>query len=221
MKRGAITKIRAPRGVRYQAVPARDLVSHLAAEHAAQLRYAQDALSSLVGPTTAPPAWQLEGTDEVLTAVRAVLLNATQQLVIALWPDEAGRLAQPLRVAHDRGIEITTLCMAACEMECGGCLGRLYRCRAGALRNRRSLIAVADNREAVIADFYDAGASAVRTQRPLVSALATSYVLQSILLGSFLTDTTPTVLDQLASVKSEDVLLDRLRFEHANARGAS
>lgn len=213
LERGALTKIKAPRGARYQAVPVPDLMSRIAAEHEAHRRAAESLLLSLGGPPTTPPAWQLEGNDEVLAAIRSVLLGASEQLVVALWPTEAGQLAPALFAAQTRGVEITTLCMAACDTECGGCVGRLYRCRAGALRDRRSLIVVADNREAVIADFHQATVSAVRTQRPLVSALASSYILQSILLGSFLTDTTPTVLDQLASVKSEDVLLDRLRFD--------
>lgn len=139
LERGALTKIKAPRGARYQAVPVPDLMSRIAAEHEAHRRAAESLLLSLGGPPTTPPAWQLEGNDEVLAAIKSVILGASEQLVVALWPTEAGQLAPALFAAQTRGVEITTLCMAACDTECGGCVGRLYRCRAGPLRDRRPL----------------------------------------------------------------------------------
>jgi hypothetical protein len=215
IERRAISKIQAPDGLHYQAVPIDELVAPLAKQHAADLARAADLLTGLPEIPAMPPAWQLEGRAETLAAANAVVQGAQRQLIVAVWPDEAKDLAPELAAAQLRGIDITTLCMAACAQECGGCPGRLYRCRAGALRDRRTLLIVADNREVVIADLHGQAVSAIRTQRSLVAALAGSFILQSILIGAILTDTAPTVLDQLARVHSEDILLDRARVQYA------
>jgi predicted transcriptional regulator len=219
LERQAVCKVQSLRGAQYQAVPVERLSHQLAEECATDLRQATNLLHSLSAPSHIPLAWQIDTRVDAVDAAKALIVRAEKQLVIALWPNEAKEIAAELMAAKKSGVNMTTLCMAACAQECGGCPEPLYRCRAGALRDRRSLIVVADNREVLIADLDDCETSAIRTQRPLVVALASSYVLQSILIGSILDDTAPTVLDELDRVVSEDILLERARIQYAGNGG--
>ena len=91
--------------------------------------------------------------------------------------------------AEERGVGITTLCLAACPQECGRCRGQIHRFHISPEDTGRSLVVAADSRE-MLAGEITAGdtAHAVRTTQQMLVELAGWYVRNSVALATLVTD---------------------------------
>jgi DNA-binding MarR family transcriptional regulator len=186
--KGAVTRLDRPDGTAYAAVAPRELFARLRGEYE---RLAESVTQELEARTVASertPVWNLEGYAALLDHAHATVWQARESLVMALWPAEAGRLAAVMSRAEDEGVAITTLCLAACESECGGCRGKLYRYRVRPDDGARTLIALADGREVVAGRIDGDDTTAVRTaQRPVVD-LADRAIRNAIALAAVVRD---------------------------------
>jgi hypothetical protein len=188
-ERGAVIRFDTPEGVRYTPLPAEELIQRLHSQYQATLATAQQALNEINRPAEYEYIGNIRGYSGLLENAQA-LLDATQErLLLALWPQEAVSLAEPLAQAEARGVEITTLCLAACPQECGGCRGQVYRYRVAPERDRRWLVVLPDGAE-VLAGEVGPGevALAVRTRQRLLIELATWYIHHSIAIAAILSD---------------------------------
>ena len=177
-------------------------------------------------PADRPLLLNVEGRAALLEQVRAAVAAAQTSLLCAVWPNEAAELAPAFTAAEARGVAVTTLCLAACTAECGGCRGKLYRYRTNDERAARTLIAVADNRLVVAGQVDGDGAYAVRTVQPLVVELASTYVRNAIALAALVNDvgsrldelTTPdtrALLEALGPGKTDMIFPGETRGSHA------
>jgi hypothetical protein len=133
--------------------------------------------------------WNVQGYANLLAQARTLIDGAGAQLLLALWPDEAFSLADELGQAEMRGVEITTLCLAACPQECGGCRGRVYRYKVIEMQNARWLMLVPDGAEVLISEIPAGGeTSVVRTRQRLLIAMTTWFIWHSIALAALLLD---------------------------------
>lgn len=188
VERGAAQRIDAHENTRYTATPVDELVASLRREQHRLFEAAQDQLPRQAGPTGDIPVYALRNVTRVHAAARRTIDSARHTLFIAVQPQEARLLAAELRNADERGVRITTLCMEACEMECGGCRGDIHRCELAPPTGNRWLIVAADDDSTVAAEFQgQEGAPdsvhAIETRQPLIVQLATSYVRQSAALS--------------------------------------
>jgi hypothetical protein len=134
---------------------------------------------------------------------------------VAIWPDEARLLAEPLAQAAARGVEIVTLCPTACVDECGGCRGQIYRYRVMSERQTRWLILVADDAVLLAGEIgADNDALAVHTQQQLLVSLVSWYIRHSIALAAVVSD-----LDSQLERLLEPETLATLRSVGPAARG--
>lgn len=181
---GSARCVDTPDGPRYVATPATELLESMQRDQRDLFAAARASLPR--GPAHAErvPVYALQTVAQVRAAARALIAGARDTLLIAVQPLEAALLAPDVRVAEERGVAITTLCLEACETECGGCRGTIHRCACAATRNSRWLVAVADDAAALVADFEGAeGVRAVETRQPLLVYLAAAYVRQSAALA--------------------------------------
>jgi hypothetical protein len=138
--------------------------------------------------------WNAQGHENLLAQARTLIDGATAQLLVALWPEEAAPLAKHFAQAEERGVEITTLCLAACPQECGGCRGRVYRYKVVALPAARWLVLVPDGVEVLMGEIVhgvEAPAvetSVVRTRQPFLIAMSSWFIWHSIALAALLMD---------------------------------
>ena len=153
----------------------------------ATLAAAQHALQESARPLARAYVWNVQGHSDLLAHARALIDGAHAQLLLAIWPDEALSLATELAQAETRGIEITTLCLAACLQECGGCRGRVYRYKVVETLDARWLMLVSDGEEVLIGE-VTAGSetSVVRTRQRLLIAMTTWFIWHSIALAALL-----------------------------------
>lgn len=187
--RGAVVRLDTPTGVRYAPVPPSELTRRLGSNFQQALDSAKLSLEEITTPAEHEYVWNARGYAVLLDHARA-LLDATQnRLLVAVWPEESRALADSLAAAEARGVEITTLCMAACTKECGNCRERLFRYKVAPGRPKRWLVLVADDSELLTGEIGSGEeAQTVRTRQRLLVDLAGWYIRHSIALAAVLND---------------------------------
>lgn len=198
---GAASRVETESGVGYVATAPDLLLRDIEVRRSRHLDTARELFEAL-GREPAPAAVLNLRDGEVIGRARQ-LINATESsLLIALQPREAALLAGQLHQAADRQVEITTLCMEACDPECGGCNGRLHRCQmdpTGAASDADRLVVVSDQRIALVAQISETGADAVLTEHPMVVELAAAFIRQSIALAVLGSELDPSLDELLAA----------------------
>ena len=126
-ERGAVIRAEDGDSTRYLPVAPDELLDAMAHRFKHTLDTAKQSLRAVSRPDTAGYVWHIHGYEHLLAHARAVLKDAKRDLLVATWPDEARALASDFAGAEARAVDITTLCLAACPAECGGCRGRLIR----------------------------------------------------------------------------------------------
>jgi sugar-specific transcriptional regulator TrmB len=184
-ERGAVMRMEMPEGVRYAPVPPAELLKRLSHRFDEVLAAARQALESLAPAPEPEPVWNLSGYAALLDHARALLEGASRALWIALWPPEAEALAMPMARAEERGVRITTLCLAACATACEGCRGQLYRYRIAPAAAARWLLLISDESEVVAGEIHgDGEAHGIRTRQRMLVDLIHDYIRHSIALAA-------------------------------------
>ncbi len=188
-ERGAVVRLEMPSGARYAPVLPAELTQRIASRFEETLSAARQALEELATPPASAYVWNIHGYDALLDHAHT-LIDATQgQLLVAIGRQEAGALAGPLAQAEARGVKVTTLCLDACSVECGGCRGTICRSCAALAAGEHWLVLVADDAEALAGEIDRQGdALAVRTRQQLQVNLASWYIRHSMALTAVLSD---------------------------------
>jgi predicted transcriptional regulator len=188
-ERGAVVRLDAPAGARYAPVPPLEITRRLSSRFQDGLSAAQHALEELTTPDEHVYVWNAQGYPILLEHARALLDATRERLLVATWPQEAQALASYMAHAEARGVEIITLCLNACPVECGGCYGQIYRNLVAPEGRDRWLVLVPDDAEVLAGEI---GASeealAVRTRQRLLVDLISWYIRHSIALAAILND---------------------------------
>jgi hypothetical protein len=138
-----------------------------------------------------------------------LIQSATSELLVALWPDEARALAGDFADAETRQVGVTTLCLAACSQECGGCRGHIFRNKVVDTEGARWLLVIPDQESVLVGEIPSRGeASTVRSRQRLLVNMTTWFIRHSIALAAMLQEIgehlekrlTPSVQTVLASV---------------------
>lgn len=201
VQRGAADGFDTETGTHYRATPWRSLLTQLDQRHQSTLAQTREALAALDPPKPATPVVNLDGEHEILTRARAAVDAARDTLLVAIQPAEAAALADNLKAARERGVDITTLCLEACARECGGCQGHIHRLDMRSPDSGRWLLLVTDRATALLAQSGPDSCRGLTTARPLVIELTSAYIRQSLalaLLGSELAGRFDGLLSQQA-----------------------
>jgi len=188
-ERGAVVRLDMPSGARYTPVAPTELTQRIANRFQGILNATQQALEELATPAAAEYIWNIQGYTALIDHANT-LIDATQErLLVALGRQEARALAEPLARAESRGVIVTTLCLDACPVECGGCRGTICRSCAAVSPAQHWLVLVSDSAEALAGEigFHD-DALAVRTRQQIQVDLASWYIQHSLALTAVLSD---------------------------------
>jgi hypothetical protein len=153
------------------------------------LQAAEGALDDLSSPLESTPIWNVEGYAPLLDHARSLIDATREQLLVAVWPEEARALAAPLAQAEARGVAVITLCLTACPTPCGGCRGPIYSERTAPESSNRWLVLVPDAAEVLAGEIGPREETlAVRTHQGLLVELVSGYIRHSIALATVLHD---------------------------------
>jgi predicted transcriptional regulator len=225
--RGAVARIETPDGARYDPIPPQELLPRLAGRFQSTLDAADQLLKQVASPRELSQVWSLGGYQVMLEHARSLIADAQQQLLLAVWPDEAKGLEDDVAAAVERGVAVRTLCLAGCTEECGACRGHIHRYRMSPEPAARLLVVIPDDAEVLAGEIKPAleGESdeettrAVRTRQGLLVDLTASYIRHSIALAAVLIDAghglgpllSPETREILEMVGQEDGLEGWLR----------
>ena len=188
-ERGAIVRLESESGAKFTPLAPDELLARLTRSTQETLVQARESLMQLPRPAEYDYIGNVRGYPAVIDHARSLIESARQQVLVALWPNEAAALAPEFTSAQDRGVEITTLCLAACTQECGFCRGRVYRYQVTGEQQRRWLTLVPDGREVLTGEIgADGDALAVRTSQHLLVEMASWFIRHSIALAAVISD---------------------------------
>jgi predicted transcriptional regulator len=192
-ERGTVGRMERDNTTLYLPVPPEEFLARLGQRFQATLVTAQQALQELGKLPERAYVWNVQGYANLLAQAQSLIAGSSAQLVLALWPDEAATLADELAQAEMRGVEITTLCLAACPQECGGCRGRVYRYQVVEMYDTRWLLLVPDGEEVLIGEITtgvetSTDVSTVRTRQPLLIAMTSWFIWHSIAVAALLVE---------------------------------
>ena len=180
-KRGAVTRIGVGDGVKYAALPAAEMLARLSSEVDGHISAAQDAFARMGSEPGREYIWNIEGYDAVLARAETIVAGAKERLLIGIWSNESARLAEAVKHAQARGVEVVTLCVQGCAAECGGCQGDVYRYRVAGEGASRWLMIVADDRQVLMGEVAPGGdAHAAHTALSMIVAVAAQYLRNTI-----------------------------------------
>lgn len=182
LQRGAAQRLQHAGGSRYAAVPPTQVLHGIENSQQHALTAARQALAQRPRQRQPAAVFTLRN-DELLAKARQLIDASEKTILIAIQPTEAALLAEPLRAARDRGVTITTLCLEACEHECGGCQGEIHRYQLAPDDDVRWLVLVMDQRTALVGQLCASAIEGVITDQRLVVELATAYIQQSLTLA--------------------------------------
>jgi hypothetical protein len=173
---------------RYSARPPAEFLERLRREHELAFDRARTALAAVKPADSDTTVINVSGYETALQHAGDAVAATREHLLLAVHPPEALALAPVVQAAESRGIDITTLCMSACETECGGCRGKLYRYRVSEVDAARWLLVVADRRRVVASEIDGVDATAIETSQTLIAELAGAYIRNTIGLASVVED---------------------------------
>lgn len=188
-ERGLALRVESDETTRYLPTPPEEFLARVDRDFGQTISAARQVLPALAQVSSQEYVWTTEGYDNLLGHARALINDAHRHLLVALWPAEARALVNDLAAAETRNVEITTLCLAACPQECGGCRGHVYRNRVVDTQDTRWLMVVPDGEEALTGEMPAQGeVSVVRTRQRLLVDMTTWFIRHSIALGALLLD---------------------------------
>lgn len=182
-RRGAVQRFDTDDGTRYVATPSDRLLSQLDQQHKDILNQARQELERVLPAEQSSPVYNLTGIDQLIQRAREEIDATKKELLIAIQPQEAAQLAKQLQNARDRNVRITTLCLEACEKECGGCQGNIHRLPLAPPGSTGWLLLVCDGTTTLIGQRSPALTQGVITSRSLLVELTTAYIRQSLALA--------------------------------------
>jgi hypothetical protein len=154
------------------------------------LEAAQQALCEVHARPAADQVHNFHGYEALIGHFRTLTASAERELLVALSPEESPISSPLLETALDRGVSVTTLCLAGCPHNCGNCMGDLHRYHLLPDRQTRYLLLVQDGQE-TLAGEIDAQnqVQAIRTRQKLIINLVSWHIRNSIALSTILVDT--------------------------------
>lgn len=185
-QKGAVVRLDTPGGTRYGPIPAGELIQRLRGQYMTSLEAANRSLDKISPFNKESYVWNVRGNSAVIEHAMAIIQAAQEQLLIAAWPEEARVLAERLQKKEASGVQVSTLCLAGCPQECGGCFGDVHRDLFGDREHSRRLIIVADKRETLAGEMgSDSEIIAIRTNQKLMVDLSFGFIRNSIALSAF------------------------------------
>jgi DNA-binding MarR family transcriptional regulator len=205
-ERGAVVRLETPEGARYAPVSPTELTQRVGSRFQETLHDARDLLEKIATPAEHEYVWNARGYSALQEHAAACVEATQKRLLVAVWPEEAQALADNMARAEARGVEITTLCLAACAAECGGCRGRIHRYCVAPEKRARWLVLVSDEVELLAGGIdRDEEALTVSTRQRVLVELAAWYIRHSIALAALLNDLGDR-LEHLINAKTKSVL---------------
>lgn len=140
----------------YRATNPEELIAHFQRESDRTLRVLSESLMDFEIAPVGGVVWRLQGERIIRRHLLDLAGRATRDLHLSLWPTEADYIADPVARARERGVAIWAASFGPSRLAGDGVYymqtcGETSSVRLG----RRLTVAVADEREALVAEFSD------------------------------------------------------------------
>lgn len=180
-ERGAVVVVQTESGRRYRSVDHREFLARLERSFEVRLGQVARALDRVIRAESPSYVYNFTGYASLVAQSGRLIESARRQLLVSGWEPELEQLGPVLRLAHQRGIAVTLVCMSGCAVPCSRCPGRVYRYRLRQPGDCRWLLVIADGQEFVAGQVEaDGRVIGTTTRQQLLIAVATWYIRHTV-----------------------------------------
>jgi predicted transcriptional regulator len=140
----------------YQAIPPAELIANFRRQTEQSLDLLASTLPDLVATPSAGVVWRLNDQEVIFNHLKKIVLEATREIYLSIWPSEAGILVEAVTLARQKGIRLWVASFGTSPLDGTGVYDLLSCGSSSAARlGKRLTAAVADSRHVLIAEFSD------------------------------------------------------------------
>ena len=167
--------------LRFVPLAPEELLMQLEQKTQESLQHLRTNLPILAAEPATQWTWRIEGYDDTLAKARSLIAGATEEIVAAMWHQEAGLLVSDLRAAVDRGTALFFLAYDECPIDFGQVKRHDYQ---EELRDQltsapgRWVALVVDRQQALVGESLDKTATSVWTNHGGLVTITRKYVLE-------------------------------------------
>jgi sugar-specific transcriptional regulator TrmB len=166
---------------RFVPLSPQDLVDRLHRRTRESLDDLRQSLPRVAEQPVAHWIWNVAGHDAIIAQAKELLDTAEQEIIAAMWHQEAAVLMDGLRAAFDRGVSLTLLAYDPCSIDFGNVRQHGFEEEMGEQlldMQGRLLAIVADGTRVLVASSLDQAASGVWTNHSSLATIVQRYVLE-------------------------------------------
>lgn len=208
--------------VRYAAVPHTALLAELRSRFNADLESAASALDRLPVQQEPGLVWSLRGRESIVHAFARAISNAKTSLFAGIWDEELDELGPLLEAASAQGID-THVAIYGNRTLKGPHTYDMAECGASArlrLSGRRLAVVVADEDDAVVAEFGDyTPDQATLTTNPVIALLAVEYIKADVSGRLMINAISPAAYKKLLATPAMRAMLQPIATDAAKNTG--
>jgi sugar-specific transcriptional regulator TrmB len=168
----------------YSPVPYRDLLARLRQRTEETIQEIEQELGQLRQESNESLTWSLTGTANIIDVIKRIIARSTRSIYAALWDQELVELAEVLRQAHKRGVELQIAIYGTFHLGIPHTYDLTF-CGQSAqerLNGRRLSTVIRDQQETVVAEFTGKESDqCIWTHNAVLALLATEYVKEEIM----------------------------------------
>ncbi len=140
----------------YRAVPPGELLASVRRDTERSLTVLANALPDISTAPSAGMVWRLSDRQAILRRLQEIVANASREVFLSIWPVEAGCLEESVAAARRRGVRFWVASFGSRSLDGEGVYDLLSCGVSSAARlGKRLTVAVADDRNVLIAEFCD------------------------------------------------------------------
>lgn len=171
-ERGAVLREESPEGTRYSPTDPSEFISRMRNGYQKSFKIVEESLRRISKSTEPDPIWNVHGYQALIEHALSMIDAAHRKIQIAVWPPESKQVESYIERAEQRGVELTTLCLAGCAQPCSSCRGNILNVPEAGEDDERWLIVIRDDEEVLAGEVRGIGdAQSLRTRHHMVVRL--------------------------------------------------
>lgn len=166
----------------YHALPPDELIAGIRRQTEQSLEFLEGVLPGFAVKPSSGMVWRLNDRATILRRLQEIVLNASGEVYLSVWPMESGVLAEAVKRARERGVRCWVASFGKGDLDGEGVYDLLSCGVSSAARLGKRLTAAAvDDELALIAEFRDDGeSSGAFAEDPSLALVTKEYIVHDL-----------------------------------------
>ena len=201
----------------YRAVPPEELIASFRQQTERSLDFLASTLPALAVAPSVGVIWRLSDQQAILRHLQEIVMKASREVYLSIWPSEASHVIAPVKIARHHGVRLWVASFGPSPLIGEGVYDLLSCGASSAARlGRRLAAAVADDKQVLIAEFRDdAEPTGALADDPALALVTKEYIIHDLVNYALISELGP---DRFAAMRSQHPLVAGLLGPEGSAQ---